>query len=281
MVAIVGLCLLAAGCGWGGEVEDTNPPPASANAPVTLGAFATDDGQWYLLSPSDPGRHASSLVCRERGPTMAVSFEGDPMSGEPILLHHYETVTTTPTEAIEGGSPAPRRFIEARRAVGDAWHDGEGCDEAEGEISCQFMEERRAFKAASGGESFNKACYLGSNWVDAFAAKGVGVSTLVEGLVPRWGGHVPYAPRSLFARCVVLSGTAEQQAEAGDELLELVAGEAGETNAVRALWTLGLLQRVGKTETDWLARAEPTSAPGRQCLAFEKKLVADGVTELR
>jgi len=285
----------------GDTAPEFDPPGASTEraSPAEPGAVLTEDGHWYLFSPVPSLAYESP--CDGVPPFAQVNVKGALVEGQEVTLrpHHLpRTKRRRLARVIEGGRPAPAHLIEARREVGAAWTQGEGCEAAEGELGCAYATAREAWILAQddvkrrddgslfyvvekGEPLWPDVCYGTTNWLDALEARGVSPTTVVQAMSPTWTGLLPWRP-NVDAHCLLLSGDERQQAEAAAALLELIATEGvGLRNEYDALLELGRLQRLGKTSQDWLAQAEPTSEHGRTCLALEKQLVADGVMELR
>jgi len=279
---------LLGACQWLGTHGPAVVPSGGSGGvvPTSSMAFSTVEGQWYLADPNN-GSVVNPLTCSADSPDQATArVDGTLAVGEEIeLVSAAWTRRGTVARVLPGGQVAPPPFVDARREVGAAWEAGEGCLGRQGTIGCEYERAFEAFRAAHlqedgvtlrpGGSFFNDVCFVeGPNWMASFAAHGVGADTVVRALVPRWSGAVPWTPSVVLAHCAILSGTAGQQRAAGEALLEMVnEAEVGASNEVRALMQLGLLERLGRTDSEWLARAEPRSEPGRQCLGWERELV--------
>jgi len=201
-------------------------------------------------------------------------------------------------EVREGGRPPPAHWLEAGREVRTAWRQGAGCEAADGVLGCAWEAAHEEWLltqddvtrhddgtvtvvADEGEPGFLDVCFHHTNWLDEFEGRGVSPTAVVQAMTPTWAGMVPWRPTAP-AHCLLLSGDERQQAEAAEALLEMVATDGiGLRNEYNALFQLGALQRVGKTGTDWLAQAQPTSEHGRKCLAMEQKLVSNGLATVR
>jgi len=259
-------------------------------------AFRLEGGHWYLQRPENPAR-ATIHVCGPGPLSPQVRIAGELVPGaEGVLRSSLGTKTVRVAEvAEEVGAQrvqAPDGAVEALRAMERAWPMGTDCEADDHSLRCEFYAARERHTKATtrptdshvrrllpGARFWGDACHeQGVNWVDRFLAEGVTLDQLVFALVPRWSGPVPWANGELEPACIMLSGTAAQQEHMGRTLLTLDAETWGAVNEVLAVHYLGVLQRAGRTDTDWTALASPTSSAARQCLAWEHQLVAHRVT---
>jgi len=275
----------------GGDVDAPAPP-------AEPGAVLTEDGYWYVFSPTASCAYESPC---ELHPFAGhnVKIEGPLVEGEEVTIRFFHrSKQRRLARVIEGGRPTPAHFLKARRQVALAWTDGEGCEAADGELGCAWAaaeeewilaqddvtrrEDGSLFYVVGEGEPmWPDVCFRDTNWMDEFERRGVSPTTVVHAMSPTWTGVVPWRPPAR-AYCLLLSGNARQQAEAAEALLEMVATEGiGLRNEYEALFELGALQRVGTTGQDWLAAAQPTSEHGRKCLAMEQELVSSGLATVR